>query len=185
MLRVGVGFASCGCCCYCVMQQQQPQRLLRVGVPKRTIPRVGSGSQAAAAAAAHDAVAAAAQDAAGRGRGHELRLLLLPRVMQQQQPQRSLQVGILKGNRLRAGLGSQAAAAAAAAAQDAVAAAAGKDSCPTLPVAYPPRRTRLPAGCLPAALYPGPLKAPQKQFIHIYVADVPRYRLRGTVTKLF
>ena len=67
--------------------------MLRVGVPKGTMARVGSGSQAAAAAAAHGAVAAAAQDAVGRGRGHALRLLLLPRVMQQQQPQGLLRVG--------------------------------------------------------------------------------------------
>ena len=76
------------------MQQQQPQMLLRVGVDTGTMLRVGTGSQTVVAPAAHDAVAAAAEDAAGRDRNHKLWLLLLPRVMQQQQPQRMVWVGV-------------------------------------------------------------------------------------------
>ena len=77
MLQKGAAcwVGRCCCCCCCelllppVIQQQQPQRLLRVGVPKGTMLRVGSGSQAVAAAAAAATVAGAAEDARGRGRG--------------------------------------------------------------------------------------------------------------------
>ena len=69
MLQKGAACWVGRCCCCCklllppVMQQQQPQKLLRVGVPKGTMLRVGSGSQAVAAAATAAAEAAAAEDA--------------------------------------------------------------------------------------------------------------------------